>query len=201
MIDSKSSTKTSILVASSTGSSNHARLSSRQAILRHPRLVIPSKCQRIRWEFYCNTTMPPATPMKIFNEAQHSLLKHWTLHWVFWSRQKCSFWQTVKRWAIATADMISTLISRGMWMMHSMYLINWRHVYSKKIRINLNMAMKTEQKAEADETHKTIEDDRKFLMQVNECHFSWKEACIDLILYRLLLFESWRLAEWWSTSI
>ena len=36
---------------------------------------------------------------------------------------------------------------------------------SKKIRINLNMPVRSEVKAESDETHKTVEEDRKLLIQ------------------------------------
>lgn len=38
---------------------------------------------------------------------------------------------------------------------------------NKKIKVNLNIQIKSEQKTESDDTHKTVEEDRKLLLQVS----------------------------------
>lgn len=51
------------------------------------------------------------------------------------------------------------------------YALNY-NFKSKKVKINLNIAIKSESKQEVEDTHKTIEEDRKLLMQVSTLFFS-----------------------------
>lgn len=53
---------------------------------------------------------------------------------------------------------------------------------SKKIRVNLNLGTKSEAKQEEVETNKTIEEDRKLLLQVRLIIVSWLCSCANLDL-------------------
>jgi cullin 1 len=70
------------------------------------------------------------------------------------------------------------LISEGPGATLNKYTLNLDFKF-KKIRVNLNIGIKSEQKQESDETHKTIEEDRKLLIQVflfnPGCHCTYYE--------------------------
>ena len=67
------------------------------------------------------------------------------------------------------------------------YTLN-QNFKNKKVKINLNISVKSEQKVEAEDTHKTIEEDRKLLLQV--CPVPLSSNLTLLTNHRLSSFAS-----------
>lgn len=65
---------------------------------------------------------------------------------------------------LVKARVVTTSPEDGKAVLGTKYKLN-HNFKNKKVKINLNITVKSEQKTESDETHKTVEEDRKLLLQ------------------------------------
>lgn len=153
---SPSTTKRSILVESSPGYGTIPRTNCGRTISIRSIYWWPA---RIKWPYSCSITRTIPWVCRSWALLPRSRRRFWHRYWQFWPRRRF--------WSMPNQSNMTWIQVGFFYFLLCFYANSWdmTDFKSKKIRVNLNLPIKAEVKAESADVLKAVDEDRKYVIQ------------------------------------